>query len=57
MLENYYFVAGIVVAAVAVIGLFLKNSSGKRINKQNARISGSNNTVNQNAGAKREDKK
>lgn len=50
MLENGYWVAGIVVAVVAVIGLFIKlkrDNSSK--NEQNASVNGESNTVNQNA--------
>ncbi|QFS96077.1 hypothetical protein FIV06_01515 [Labrenzia sp. THAF191b] len=50
MLETLYWVAGIVVAVVAVLGLFLKLRSAKTTtNTQNARVSGQNNTVQQNA--------
>lgn len=50
MLKELYWVAGIVVAMVAVVGLFLKLRSNKSINtNQNARISGQSNTVQQNA--------
>lgn len=57
MLENYYFIAGIVVAIVAVIGLFIRSQKGKTVNKQQSKITGSNNSVTQHVGAEREDKK
>ncbi|WP_282039920.1 hypothetical protein [Halomonas alimentaria] len=48
MLEQAYWMAGIVVAAVAVIGLFLSKKSRRKItNRQNAKVSGKNNTVSQ----------
>ena len=48
MLEQYYWIAGIVVAIAAVIGIFLrKKSGGSAESRQNANVSGSNNTVNQ----------
>jgi glycerol-3-phosphate acyltransferase PlsY len=50
MLEKIYWVAGIVVAIAAVIGLFTKFKGGKSTTtNQNARVSGQNNTVNQSA--------
>ena len=61
MLQNGYLIAGIVVAVVAVIGLFLKfREKPTSTNNQNANVSGQNNSVNQNsdvsAGDKTEDK-
>jgi hypothetical protein len=61
MLQNGYLIAGIVVAVVAVIGLFLKfREKPTSTNTQNANVSGQNNSVNQNsdvsAGGKTEDK-
>ncbi len=50
MLENAYWIAGIVLAIATVIGLLVKLNRGKSITtNQNARISGQNNTVNQSA--------
>lgn len=48
MLEQWSWVAGIVVAAVAVVGLFVKIRSTKSIeNHQIAKVSGQQNSVNQ----------
>lgn len=57
MLENYYFIAGIIVAIVAVISLFIRSQKGKSVNKQKSNIAGSNNSVTQHVGVDREDKK
>jgi type II secretory pathway pseudopilin PulG len=48
MLEEWYWVAGIVMAVVAVVGLFVRSKSKSSVdNRQNATVSGQNNTVNQ----------
>ena len=47
MLEQVYWIAGIIVAAVAVIGLLLRPKKGATNNNQNAKVSGQSNTVNQ----------
>lgn len=47
MLEQVYWVAGIVVAAVAVIGLLKWRKSQSADINQNAKVSGKGNTVNQ----------
>ena len=48
MLEQWYWIAGIVVAVVAVVGLFVRSKDTKSIkNRQSARVSGQNNTVSQ----------
>jgi|GEM_PF-3456396 len=50
MLENWYWLAGIVVAIVAVAGLFVKSKKSSNLkNEQNAEVSGQHNTVNQNS--------
>lgn len=55
MLENGYYVAGIVGGAVAVIGLFLKfRHRTTSSNNQNAKVSGNNNSVSQAASVSRE---
>lgn len=58
MLENAYWIAGIVGAVAAVIGIFLKiKSSGSVENNQNANVSGENNTVNQSSNVNSEKQK
>lgn len=48
MLEKWYWIAGIVVAIVAVVGLFLGfNLKNSVKNRQSAKVSGQNNTVSQ----------
>ena len=47
MLEQSYWIAGIVAAVVAVIGLFHWRNRGATDINQNANVSGQNNTVNQ----------
>jgi glycerol uptake facilitator-like aquaporin len=47
MLEQAYWVAGIVAAIVAVVGLFLWRKKGTTNINQNAKVSGQGNTVNQ----------
>lgn len=48
MLEKWYWIAGIVVAIVAVVGLFLGfNTKNSVRNRQTAKVSGQNNTVSQ----------
>ena len=47
MLEQVYWIAGIVVAAVAVIGLLRWRKNQSNDIKQNATVSGQGNTVNQ----------
>lgn len=48
MLEEWYWVAGIVMAVVAVVGLFVRSKSKSSVdNRQNATVSGQNNTVHQ----------
>ncbi|MGH1444914.1 MAG: hypothetical protein ACRBBO_02600 [Cognatishimia sp.] len=47
MLEQSYWIAGIVVAVVAVIGLFRWRKRGATDINQNANVSGQGNTVNQ----------
>ena len=47
MLEQVYWGAGIVVAVVAVIGLFQWRKSQSADINQNAKVSGQGNTVNQ----------
>jgi hypothetical protein len=60
-LQNGYLVAGIVVAIVAVVTLFLKlREKPSHTSNQNAEVSGQNNSVTQNSnistGGKTEDK-
>lgn len=46
MLEKWYWIAGIVVAVVAVISLFVRfNPKNSVKNKQSAKVSGQNNSV------------
>ena len=48
MLEQVYWIAGIVGTAVAMLGLLLRAASKKNTSsKQNAKVSGRNNTVSQ----------
>lgn len=48
MLEKWYWIAGIIIALAAVIGLFLKSKSGKAANNiQKAKVSGERNSVSQ----------
>lgn len=48
MLEKWYWVAGIVMAVVAVVGLFVRAKSKNSVeNRQSATVSGQNNSVNQ----------
>ena len=48
MLENWYWIAGIVMAVVAVVGLFVRSKPMNSVqNRQNAKVSGQNNTVSQ----------
>ena len=48
MLENWYWIAGIVVAIAAVLGLFIKSKNKTHLqNEQNAKVSGKQNTVTQ----------
>jgi len=50
MLESLYWIAGIIVAVVAIIGLFLRSkSNNSSTNKQNAKVSGEHNSISQNA--------
>lgn len=46
MLEQGYWIAGIVAAVVTVIGLFISRKSSVQ-NKQSAKVSGQHNAVNQ----------
>jgi len=49
-LEQWHWIAGIVVAAVAVIGLFIKSkSSNTANNNQNSDVNGQGNSVSQNS--------
>lgn len=53
MLEQIYWVAGIIVAVVSIVGLFLyAKATNSTKNRQNAKISGQNNIVNQRADIK-----
>lgn len=59
MLEKWYWIAGIVVALVAVVGLVQKTRDSKTLgSEQNAKVSGSNNSVTQSStlSTKGEDK-
>lgn len=48
MLERIYWIAGIAAAAAVVIGLFINVKSKNSIkNRQNLKVSGQHNTVNQ----------
>tara|TARA_B100000678_G_C18001683_1_gene419162 strand:- start:511 stop:702 length:192 start_codon:yes stop_codon:yes gene_type:complete len=48
MLEKWYWIAGIVVAIVAVVSLFVGfNPKNSVKNRQSAKVSGQNNTVSQ----------
>lgn len=47
MLEQVYWIAGIVAAIAAVLGLFLWRKKGTNNISQNANVSGQGNTVNQ----------
>lgn len=48
MLENWYWIAGIVMAVVAVVSLFVRSKPKNSVeNRQNAKVSGQNNTVSQ----------
>ena len=47
MLEQGYWIAGIVAAIAAVVGLFLWRKKGATNVNQNAKVSGQSNTVNQ----------
>lgn len=47
MLEQGYWIAGIVAAIAAVLGLFLRRKKGTTNVSQNAKVSGQGNTVNQ----------
>lgn len=48
VLEQWNWVAGIVVAVVAVIGLFFRSKAGTSVeNRQSAKVSGQNNTISQ----------
>ena len=48
MLEQIYWIAGIVVPMVAIVGLFIQYRKKKSPeNRQNATISGQHNTINQ----------
>ena len=48
MLEKWYWIAGIVVAIVAGVGLFVGfNPKNSVKNRQSAKVSGQNNTVSQ----------
>ncbi|KKN01887.1 hypothetical protein LCGC14_1123200 [marine sediment metagenome] len=49
-LEQVYWIAGIIVAVAAVIALFRKIAARPTLtNRQDANVSGHNNTVNQNS--------
>ncbi len=52
MLENAYYIAGIVVAVAAVIGLFRWRKKGATTINQSAEVSGQSNTVNQRLDSK-----
>lgn len=52
MLEQANWIAGIIAAAVAVVGLFLWRKKGSTNINQNANVSGRNNTVNQHLDSK-----
>lgn len=61
MLQNGYFIAGIIVAIVAVVTLFSKlREKSSSTNNQSAEVSGQNNSVTQNSnistGGKTEDR-
>lgn len=48
MLEKIYWIAGVVVAVVAIVGLFLRaKTKNATESRQSANVSGQNNTVNQ----------
>lgn len=48
MLEKWYWIAGIIMAVVAVVGLFFRSKPMNSVeNRQSAKVSGQNNTVNQ----------
>lgn len=48
MLEQGYWIAGIVAAVAVVIGLFIKAKTKSSVqNRQNAKVSGQHNAVNQ----------
>lgn len=57
MLEQGYWVAGIIMAAAAVVGLFMKFKAKSSVETtQNADVSGSHNTVSQSAETTNGDK-
>ena len=48
MLEKWYWVAGIVMAVVAVVSIFVRSNPKNSVeNRQSAKVSGQNNTVSQ----------
>lgn len=57
MLEQGYWIAGIIVAVAAVVGLFLRSKANSSVEtKQSADVSGNHNTISQSAETTNGDK-